>query len=65
LFSGLLFSSLGVYKFLDNSTYDVYIPYTILGFLLLMPGSYYSFILINIWLGREDYEYEMIPDLSD
>ena len=65
LCSGILFVSVGTYKFFDNQTYDHYLPYTILGTLLLIPGVYYSFILINIWLSREGYDYDLVPDLNE
>jgi hypothetical protein len=65
LFSGILFISVGTYKFLDNQTYDHYLPYNVLGTLLLIPGVYYTFILINVWLGREGYDYDLVPDLNE
>ena len=65
LCSGILFVSVGTYKFFDNQTYDHYLPYTMLGNLLLIPGVYYTFILINVWIGREGYDYELVPDLNE
>jgi len=50
---------------MTNDTYDVYLPYTCLGILLLFPGIYYSFILIGILLNREGYDYSDLPDLND
>lgn len=65
LFSGLLFSTVGFSSYMNNKTYDNYLPYIVLGILLLFPGVYYSVILVLIWLGREEYEYDLIPELSD
>jgi hypothetical protein len=65
LFSGLLFTFFGVYKYSTNHTYDVYLPYTFLGVLLLFPGVYYTYILINIWLDREGYDYSELPEMHE
>jgi len=48
----------------DKTFYD-YLPYIVLGILLMIPGIYYSIILILIWIGKEEYEYDLIPELSD
>jgi hypothetical protein len=56
---------MGYYKFSTNHTYDVYLPYMGLGFLLLFPGVYYTFILFHIIIGTEGYEYSELPDLND
>jgi hypothetical protein len=56
---------MGIHKYTEGSTYDIYLPYICLGVLLLFPGVYYTFILVNVLLGREDYEYTDLPDLSD
>jgi hypothetical protein len=66
LFSGLLFTWFGLSTWAKGEkTWDNYIPYIFLGILLLFPGVYYGFILINIWYGTEGYEYSDVPDLSD
>jgi hypothetical protein len=65
LFSGLLFTFFGYYKYSTNHTYDVYLPYSFLGGLLLFPGIYYTFILINIWLDREGYDYSELPEMHE
>lgn len=65
LFSGILFSYVGVVKYSSGNTYDVYLPYSVLGLMLLIPGIYYSFILVNILIGVEGYEYSDIPDLNE
>lgn len=65
LLSGMLFTGLGIEKYLTDHTYDVYVPFISLGVILLIPGVYYTFILINIWLGREDYDYELVPDMNE
>ena len=65
LLSGLLFTFVGLSKYSSDHSYDVYLPFTILGFLLLIPGVYYSFILANILIGVEGYEYSDIPDLNE
>ncbi len=65
LLSGLLFIYVGISKYASGNTYDVYLPFSVLGILLLIPGIYYSFILINVLIGVEGYEYSDIPDLSD
>lgn len=65
LFSGILFTTMGYLKYSTNNTYDVYLPYTVLGILLLFPGVYYTFILINIWLDREGYEYSELPEMNE
>jgi len=56
---------MGVYKFFNDGTYDQYLSYTILGGLLLIPGIFYTFYIINIWLGTLGYTYEDLPDLSE
>jgi hypothetical protein len=65
LFSGVLFTTVGLNNYLNNKTYDHYLPYLLLGFLLLFPGIYYTVILIFIWMGKEEYDYEMIPDIAN
>ena len=65
LFSGILFTTVGITNFTNNKTYDHYLPYLLLGFMLLIPGVYYTIILVMIWLGKEEYEYDLIPELSD
>jgi len=64
-FSGLLFSSVGLSNYLNNKTYDHYLPYTLLGLMVLIPGVYYLVVLILIWSGREEYDYDIIPEMSD
>ncbi len=56
---------MGYYKYTTNHTYDVYLPYMGLGFLLLFPGVYYLVIMINIWIDREGYDYTDLPDLNE
>jgi len=65
LFSGALFYTMGVYKFFTDGTWDQYVSYTMLGGLLLIPGIYYTFHIVNIWIGTKGYSYEMLPDLSE
>jgi len=65
LFSGVLFDYVGLSNYLSDKTYDHYLPYFLLGSILLIPGIYYTVILILIWMGKEEYEYEMIPDISE
>jgi len=65
LFSGVLFTTVGLNNCLNKKTYDHYLPYFLLGFILLFPGIYYTVILIFIWMGKEEYDYEMIPDIAD
>jgi len=65
LFSGSLFTTVGLSNYRNDKTYDHYIPYIFLGILLLIPGIYYTVILIMIWMGREEYEYDLIPDLAE
>jgi len=56
---------MGYYKYRTDHTWDVYVSYSCLGVMLLFPGVYYTFILINIWLGREDYDYSDVPDFNE
>jgi hypothetical protein len=65
LFSGLLFVYMGITKYLSDHTYDIYLPYTLLGILLLFPGVYYTVIFICILIGKEDYDYSDLPDLDE
>ena len=65
LCSGLLFTFVGINNYLNNKTYDHYLPYLLLGLMVLIPGVYYSVILILIWSGSEEYEYDMIPEMND
>ena len=62
LFVGIIFLSLGLYKLFFSN--DNYIPFFVPGILLIIPGAYYSYILINILMGREYYDYDLIPDLN-
>lgn len=50
---------------MNDKTYDHYLPFFLLGFILLIPGIYYTVILIFIWMGKEEYEYDMIPDIAE
>lgn len=65
LFSGILFIYMSIHKYLTDHTWDVYVPYGALGILISIPGFYYTFILINVWLDREGYDYSDIPDMND
>lgn len=65
LFSGVLFTTVGIHNFMSDKTYDHYLPYFLLGTILLIPGIYYTVVLIFIWMGKEEYEYEMIPDIAE
>ena len=65
LISGIIFVSVGYYKFMTDHTYDIYVPYIILGIMLLIPGLFYFVILVFIIIGIEGYEYNSLPDLSD
>lgn len=65
LISGILFLGMSYHKYTNNHTYDVYLPYGVLGFLLMFPGVYYTFILVNILLDREGYDYSELPDLNE
>jgi len=58
-----MFLGLAIYYFFKSNLN--YIPFFILGILLVIPGLYYFHILINVWLGNEDYTYDQIPDLND
>jgi hypothetical protein len=56
---------MGIYSYATDHTYDVYLPYLGLGGLLCFPGFYYTFMLINILIGSEGYEYSDLPDLNE
>lgn len=56
---------MGIYKFITDHTYDIYLPYLGLGTMLLFPGIYYTVIFIGILMGAEGYEYDSLPDLSE
>lgn len=61
----MLFSTVGFINYRNDKSYGDYLPYIMLGFLLLIPGLYYTIILIFIWIGKEEYEYDLIPELND
>lgn len=63
--SSILFMYNAVKKFREGEAWTSYFSYGLLGGLLFIPGGFYSFILVNILLGREGYEYDILPDLSD
>ncbi len=65
LLSGILFIYTGYNKYSTDHTYDVYIPYTLLGALISIPGFYYTGIFVMILLGVEGYDYSELPDLND
>lgn len=56
---------MSTYKFLNGDSYDMYLPYGVLGSLLLCPGIYYTSMLFGIWLNYEGYDYECIPNISE
>eukprot|EP00397_Hematodinium_sp_SG-2012_P044594 GEMP01049847.1.p2 GENE.GEMP01049847.1~~GEMP01049847.1.p2 ORF type:complete len:100 (+),score=20.80 GEMP01049847.1:204-503(+) len=37
------------------------LPFTVLGALCFIPGSYHAFILLSIWLERPGYSPDMVP----
>lgn len=60
----MLFAFNAVNKYFTNGTWDEYLSFGALGFLLLCPGVYYSIMLTLIVFGVEGYEYSDLPDLS-
>lgn len=64
-FSSILFLYNGITKYKNNETWDQYLSYMLLGGMLIIPGAYYSFILVNIIIGSEGYEYKILPKLNN
>ena len=65
LFSSILFLYTGITKYKASEKWTVWFSYTLLGSLLIIPGGFYTFYLINILLHREGWNYEDLPDLSE
>ncbi len=65
LFSSILFLYTGITKYKANEKWTVWFSYILLGSLLIIPGGFYTFYLINILLHREGWNYEDLPDLSE
>ena len=63
--SGILFIYNAIIRFQDGESKWTIFSYVLLGILVLIPGIYYGFILINILISRPGYEYNELPDLSD
>ena len=65
LCSSILFIYTGIHKYTENEKWTVWLSYLVLGIMLVIPGGYYSFFLINILIGTAGYEYSDLPDLSE
>ena len=65
LCSSILFIYTGNRKFKENEKWTIWLSYFVLGIMLIIPGGYYSFFLINILIGTAGYEYSDLPDLSE
>ena len=65
LFSSILFLYTGITKYKASEKWTVWFSYILLGSLLIIPGGFYTFYLINILLHREGWNYEDLPDLSE
>ena len=65
LCSSILFIYTGIHKYTENEKWTVWLSYLVLGIMLIIPGGYYSFFLINILIGTAGYEYSDLPDLSE
>ena len=63
--SSILFIYSGIIKYKEKDKWYNWFSYIFLGILLIIPGGYYGFILINVLLGTLGYEYEDIPDISE
>ena len=61
----MLFAFKSFDKWSSDGTWDEYLSYGCLGFLLLCPGVYYSILITLIVYGVEGYEYSDLPDLSE
>lgn len=65
LSSSILFLFTAHRKFKENEKWTIWLSYYTLGTMLIIPGGYYSFFLINILIGTPGYEYSDLPDLSE
>ena len=65
LFSSILFIYTGITKYKEGEKWTVWFSYSLLGSLLIIPGAFYTFYLINILLHREGWSYDDLPDLSE
>ena len=63
--SGILFIYNAITRYKEGESKWTVFSYILLGILVLIPGVYYGFILINILISRPGYEYEELPDLSE
>ncbi len=63
--SSILFLYSGVVKYKEKDKWYNWFSYIFLGILLIIPGAYYGFVLINVLLGTLGYKYEDIPDISE
>lgn len=65
LVSGIIFLLKGIDSIYTGETWDNYVSYLTLSFLLLCPGVFYTVMLALIVFGVPGYEYSDLPDLSE
>ena len=58
--AGVLLLLLGQSVFWTVSLYES-LPYTVLGSVCFIPGSYHAFIFMQIWRGEKGWSYDDIP----
>ena len=63
LIVGSVFLSLGLYKWSGSSLGESY-EFILLGSIMFIPGSYHTFLLVQILRGVEGYDYELL-DMFD
>ena len=63
--SGILFIYNAITRYKEGESKWTVLSYILLGTLVLIPGIYYGFILVNILISRPGYEYDELPDLSE
>lgn len=65
LLAGVLFTSVGLNNLTKGEGWQEYVGHLVLGAMLLICGVYFSVFIVLIWLGREGYNYEDLPDMDN
>ena len=60
----LVFYSIGWHRWADESFWDV-LPLFVMGTLLMIPGGFYTGIIVCITLGLPGFDYDMVPNFDD
>jgi len=64
LFVGVLFGSIGLWKFLTQGL-SAAVPFLTIGGIGFIPGSYHVVFLFYAWMRYPGYSYDLIPTYED